>query len=137
MTSEIPAIPSIDRSNLQRGLNFWIALPLAVLFGLLVAAFDLAAPFGDDTAKVTIVLLAASSGVLGILQPWRPWRWGIAVGFWMPTSHGLFFVLGWGHPINPNTVPAYLLLLGVSIAICTGGSYLGAIIRRAIAQANM
>jgi len=94
MTSEIPTIPTVDRSNLQRGLNVWVALPLAVVLGLLVAAFDLAAPFGDDTAKVTIVLLAASSGGMGMLQPWRPWRWEIAVGFWMPTSHGLFYLVG-------------------------------------------
>ncbi len=133
MTSEIPKIPRVDRSSFQRGLSVWVALPFAVLLGLLVAAFDLAAPFGDDTANVTIVLLAASSGVVGFLQPRRPRRWGIAVGMWLPTPHAVNYLAGWGHPINPNYLPAYVLLLAVSIAISMGGSYAGALVRKAIA----
>ena len=124
MTSESPA-RTVDGSEIQLGLISWVVFPLAVFLGLLVAAFDIVAPFGDDTEKGTIVLLAASGGLLGFLQPRRPWRWGITAGVWMPLSHGVFYLFGWGHAINPNTFPAYLLLLAVSVTICTGGGYAG------------
>jgi hypothetical protein len=134
MSSESPA-RTVDGSEIQLGLISWVVFPLAVFLGLLVAAFDIVAPFGDDTEKGTIVLLAASGGLLGFLQPRRPWRWGTTTGVWMPLSHGLFYLLGWGHAINPNTFPAYVLLLAVSVAICTGGGYAGSLLRKAINQA--
>jgi len=132
MTSKILPNPETASSINSWELNGWMAFPLAVLLGLLIAAFDLVTPFGDDTPKATLVLLASSGGLLGLLQPRRPWRWGIVAGLWMPLAHGFFFLAGGGHAINPNTWPAYLLLLAVSIAICTGGSYAGATARRAI-----
>jgi len=133
MTSNSPAFQTTDRLEIQLGLNSWLAFPLAVFLGLLIAAFDLGAPFGDDTEKATIILLAASGGLLGFLQPNWPWRWGITAGVWMPLSHGVFYLFGWGHAINPNTFPAYLLLLAVSVAICTAGGYPGSLLRKAIA----
>jgi hypothetical protein len=132
MTSKLPVFQTMDRLEIQPGLNSWLAFPLAVFLGLLIAAFDVVAPFGDDTEKATIILLAASGGLLGFLQPRRPWRWGITAGVWMPSSHGMLYLFGWGHAINPNTFPAYLLLLAVSVAICTGGGYAGSLLRKAI-----
>ncbi len=132
MASESPA-RTVDGSEIQLGLISWVVFPLAVFFGLLVAAFDIVAPFGDDTEKATILLLAASGGLLGFLQPHWPWRWGITAGVWMPLSHGVFYLFGRGHAINPNTFPAYLLLLAVSVAICIGGGYAGSLLGKAIA----
>src|ERR1700756_317874 len=93
------------REEMRTGqrLEVGVVLPLAIILGLLTAAFDLAAPFGDDTAKVTILLLGGSGGLLGFLQPRRPWRWGLATGLWMPLAHVVFHTLGWNHAINPNT----------------------------------
>jgi hypothetical protein len=132
MTSEFP-IETSKPFESKVGLNSWIVFSFAILLDLLVAAFDLMAPFGDDTEKATIVLLAISGGLLGFLQPRRPWRWGLIAGPWMPFSHAAFSVLSWGHAINPNTFFAYVLLLAVSVAIVTGASYAGAILRRTIA----
>jgi hypothetical protein len=132
MTSNSPVFQMTDRLEILPGLNSWLAFPLAVFLGLLIAAFDVVAPFGDDTEKATIILLAASGGLLGFLQPRRPWRWGITAGVWMPLSHGVFYLFGWGHAINPNTFPAYLLLLAVSVASCTGGGYAGSLLRKAL-----
>jgi hypothetical protein len=133
MTSEFP-IQTTAPFGSKSGLSSSIVFSLSVLLGLLVAAFDLMAPFGDDTEKATIVLLAISGGLLGFLQPRRPWRWGLIAGPWMPFSHAAFSLLGWGHAINPNTSFAYVLLLAVSVAIATGASYAGAILRRTLAM---
>ena len=57
---------------------------VAIVLGLAVAFLDLAEPFGDDSSKLTLLLLIVFSGILAFVHPKKPWRWGILVGIWLP-----------------------------------------------------
>jgi hypothetical protein len=112
---------------------FWfLAMPygLAVALGLLAAAFDVAEPFGDDTAKGTILLWLASCGLLGFLLPRHPWRWACIVGPLVPVTHLLLHAFGIPHAMNPNTYATILILVPVSLVICAVAAYAGSFLRR-------
>ncbi|HWE40320.1 MAG TPA: hypothetical protein VG406_27460 [Isosphaeraceae bacterium] len=93
------------------------AAVVAAGLGLLVTAIDIAAPFGDDSSKSTIVLLFAAGALLGLARPRHPWRWSLLVGIWLPASSAL---RGGSKP---------LLLLLVSLAVSTLGAFAGALAR--------
>jgi hypothetical protein len=103
---------------------------LGVLSGLLVAWLDVRAPWGDDSAKVVLLLWVAVTGPLGYLRPRRPWRWALVVGPWLPLTHLARHVLGMPDMIHPNTYATILLLFPVSVAACSLGAYGGALLRR-------
>jgi hypothetical protein len=103
---------------------------LAVALGLLVAWFDVAAPFGDDTEKGTIFLWLGSCGGLGVLQPRRPWRWALLVGPWVAVAHLVRHALGLPDSVHPNTYTTILLLVPVSLAVCLLGAYGGSLLAR-------
>jgi hypothetical protein len=107
------------------------AYAMAVAHGLLVAAFDVAAPFGDDTEKCTVLLWLLSCGSLGLLRPRRPWRWALLVGPWVPAVHAARHALGLPDSLNPNTYVTVLILLPVSLAVCLAGAYAGSLVGRA------
>jgi hypothetical protein len=107
---------------------------LGVLLGLAAAWQDVAAPFGDDTAQATLLLWLASGGLLGLLQPRRPWRWAVLVAPWVPLAHLALHALGRPDPINPNTYATILLLLPVSLVACSLGAYGGSLARRLTLQ---
>lgn len=98
-------------------LGDMLAAVVATGLGLLVAAADRAAPFGDDSSKSTIVLLFASGALLGLARPRHAWRWALLVGIWLPAAFALR-----GGP------KAYLLLL-VSLAVSALGAFAGALAR--------
>ena len=111
-----------------------IASILAVALGLLAASVDVAAPFGDDTAKATVLLWLVSAGLLGFLQPRRPWRWALLIGPWVSAVYLLWRALGLPVAINPNTYTTILLLVPVSLAVCLTAAYSGSMIRRAVSR---
>jgi hypothetical protein len=100
---------------------------LAVAAGLLVAGFDVAAPFGDDTAQGTVLLWLLCCGVLGFLLPRRPWQWALLVGPWVSVVYAVRQALGLANPMNPDTYATTLLLVPISLAVCLlaacGGSF--------------
>jgi hypothetical protein len=102
------------------------AYALAVVLGLLVAWFDVVAPFGDDTEKGTILLWLVCSAVLGLLQPRQPWRWALLVGLGVPAVHFVLHTLG-RPSLNPNTYTTILILLPISLVVCFCGAYGGAL----------
>ena len=111
----------------------WVAViiyPFAIALGLAVARFDVAAPFGDDTAKGTLLLWAACCGALGFLQPRRPWRWAVLVGPWVPAAHLAIHGLGLPASLNPDTYATVLLLVPLSLAVCLAAAYAGSLTRR-------
>ena len=40
-------------------------------------------PTWDDTG-ITVLALFAAGAVLGLIRPKRAWKWGLAVGIWLP-----------------------------------------------------
>jgi hypothetical protein len=112
----------------------WLAVaayPLAVGLGLLAAWFDVAAPFGDDTEKGTLLLWLVSCGALGLLQPRRPWRWALLVGPWVPAAHFALHALGRPDSLNPGGYTTILVLVPVALAVCLLGAYGGSLLRSA------
>lgn len=105
---------------------------LAIVFGLLVAAFDVAVPFGDDTEKGTVFLWVICCGLLGFLRPTRPWRWACLVGLWVPAAHLVLHALDLPDSINPNDYATILVLVPVSLAICALAAWSGAFVRHLV-----
>jgi hypothetical protein len=108
----------------------------AATLGIFIAAFDVVAPFGDDSEKATLLFLVVFSGHFGFLEPLRPWRWALAVGLWLPLGHLALHAFGFNDTINPNTYGMILLLIPVSLAACLVGAYTGAFLRRIIQAAS-
>ena len=107
-----------------------LLLVIAPVFGILTAAQDWAAPFGDDSSKSTIVLWLAFSGLLGFADPRRPWLWAVLVGPWLPLMYLVLQaakLFTWPAPNNDFTG---LILLPVSLVVCAIGAYAGAMVRR-------
>jgi hypothetical protein len=109
-----------------------IAITAASALGILIAVQDRAAPFGDDSAKFTVLLWLISSGLFGFIMPRRPWVWAIAVGPWLPAMDLVLQALGLSAPIHPNTFSTSLILIPVSLGVCAVGAYAGALARRII-----
>jgi hypothetical protein len=95
---------------------FWLAP--ALLIGLGIGIVD-TGPHWDDTGITAIALLGASA-VLGILQPRRPWVWGLAVGVWIPAL---------------NIVQTHNASSILALIFPFAGAYLGALGRRLITRA--
>ncbi len=94
-------------------------LLLASLAGLLLATVD-ALPTWDDTGVIAGLLLLVAAG-FGLLAPCRPWRWGLALGSWVP----LFLLLD---PTTSVWLPGIALIL----AIPTVGAYVGRLVRTSL-----
>jgi hypothetical protein len=114
-------------------LPTWGVFAVASVAGLLISASDFASPFGDDSARLTIVLWLAASAVLGFARPGRAWRWALSVGPWLPLSHLVAQAFGLRDPIQPNGYTTILILVPVSIAVCVMGAYGGVLARRLVA----
>ena len=71
--------------------------------GLLIAAIDRAAPFGDDSAQFTLLLWLLACGLLGFARPERPWRWAVLVGPWLSLVGLMRHMLGRPGPIHPES----------------------------------
>jgi hypothetical protein len=107
----------------------WLWTTVAIVLGLLTAWADVAAPFGDDSEKLTLLLWLLSCGVLGLLQPRRAWRWALLVGPWVPLVHFLLHAFGFRDSINPNSYATILLLVPLSLVVCLLAAYAGSLVR--------
>lgn len=103
---------------------------VATTLGLLIAAVDVASPFGDDTSQFIVFLWLLTGSVLGFARPRRPWWWAVSVGPWLPLTHLIRRILGFPGPIHPNTYGSALILLVFSVVVCSMGAYGGALARR-------
>jgi hypothetical protein len=107
---------------------------LAVVLGLLIAYQDVVSPFGDDNAKVTLLLLIVSSALLGFMQPGQFWRWALVVGICLPLVHFVRHLLGTPAPdfgkINPYL--SILILAVISLTACLVGSLCGSWLRKMV-----
>jgi hypothetical protein len=109
-----------------------VAFVVAAALGLLTTAADRAAPFGDDSAKSTILLWLLFSGLLGFARPKRPWRWAVSIGPWLPATALVLHALGQPGWVRPDTYATALILVVVSLAVCSLGAYGGAFTRLAL-----
>jgi len=109
-----------------------LALAIAAGLGLVIAAIDMAAPFGDDSSQFTVFLWLVSSGLLGFAMPHRPWRWAVLIGPMLPLASFVRRVAGFPPPDDRNGYSTYLILVPVSLAVCLLGTYVGALARRLV-----
>jgi hypothetical protein len=105
--------------------------------GLFTAAVDKAAPFGDDSSMLTVLLWLLFSGVMGFSVPRRPWRWALVLGPWTALLHLVVHALGLADSIHPNTYATILILVPVSLAACCLGAYGGAMARRLVVRPGL
>jgi hypothetical protein len=105
---------------------------IAVVLGLALGILDTAAPFGDDMAMFTLLLLVLTSGLLGFVQPKKPWLSGILVGVGLPLVALAAHALGLSHHNPPNTYATLLPLIPVSLAVCVIATCCGAFARRVL-----
>ena len=96
-----------------------ILLTLALGFGGLITYVD-SRPGWDDTG-ITAAAVFLTCGVLGFVEPKRPWLWVLAVGLWIPLR-GIFWTHNYGS------------LLALLIALA--GASAGVAIRNAVAPAR-
>jgi hypothetical protein len=109
-----------------------VAMAIAVGLGLVIAAIDLAAPFGDDSSQFTVFLWLVSSGLLGFGMPQRPWRWAVLIGPTLPLAYLVLRVAGLLPRDDRNGYSTYLILVPISLAVCLLGTYVGAAARRLV-----
>jgi hypothetical protein len=115
-----------DRAKLLGPVTVVIAAGL----GLVIAAIDMAAPFGDDSGQFTVFLWLVASSLLGFAMPRRPWRWALAVGPVLPFTYLIMRLVGRLPLDDQNGYATYLILIPVSLAVCLLGTYAGAAARR-------
>ncbi|HEV3165106.1 MAG TPA: hypothetical protein VGZ22_13860 [Isosphaeraceae bacterium] len=100
-------------------------------FGLMIAAVDVRAPFGDDSAQFTVFLWLVTCGLLGFAVPRRPWLWAILVGPWVPFTYLVLLRSGVLRPAKPIDATDFILI-PACLVVCLVGAYAGALARRAI-----
>jgi hypothetical protein len=105
---------------------------LAIALGSVIAYCDVRAPWGDDSEKLTLLLLVSFSAFLGSLQPHWPWRWAIFVGAVFPLVHLARHALGWPDSVNPPTYTTILILFPLAIGVALIGAYTGAFLGKAL-----
>ncbi|MFI5460474.1 MAG: hypothetical protein ACHRXM_34085 [Isosphaerales bacterium] len=109
-----------------------VAQAIAAGLGLVIAAIDVAAPFGDDSSQFTVFLWLVSSGLFGFAMPQRPWRWAVLIGPMLPLTYLILRVAGRLPRDDRNGYLTYLILIPVSLAACLLGCYVGAAARRLV-----
>jgi hypothetical protein len=109
-----------------------VAIVIATGLGLLIALLDRASLFGDDSAQFTVFLWLLCSGLLGFARPRRPWLWAVLIGPWLSLTNLVLHVLGQPGSVHPNAYTTILILLPISLAVCSVGAYGGALVRRAL-----
>jgi hypothetical protein len=94
----------------------------AAFFGLTFSAWLGRVELHTDDTGILVGLIGLGSFLLAMVEPRRPWIWGIVV------PAGIIAVEVWNHH-------GELGVAAFTIAIATIGSYLGALIRGRIASA--
>jgi hypothetical protein len=76
------------------------------------------------------VLWLLFSGSLGFASPRRPWLWAVLIGPWLSLKNLVLRVAGRPGWVHPSTYTTILVLLPVSLIVCSVGAYGGAWLRR-------
>jgi hypothetical protein len=92
-----------------------------VFFGLTFAAWLGRAEMRTDDTGILVGLIAICAFLLSLLEPRRPWVWGVIV------PSGIILVDVWRHK---ESMGSLLAIAGFTIAIGCAGAYAGAFIRQ-------
>ena len=97
----------MEASVLKTKISFIVYLSLAIIAGLAIAWID-SRPSWDD-AGITVLMVLASSSVLGFLALQKPWLIALLVSLWIPLF-GIVLSHNYGGLIAliPGFVGAYL-----------------------------
>jgi len=96
---------------------------LAVLLGVCAGIVEVSL----DDILVTALFVLASTLVLGILRPKRPWRWIIVVGVFVPLSRVTAYLF-----LGRRPYQAQVWASGLGFVTGIAGSYAGAMLRLGI-----
>jgi len=96
---------------------------VGTLLGICAGIIDVKA--GD--LLLTALFVLASTMLLGMLRPERPWRWIVVVGVFVPIVQGLAYVF---LTVKPYPAQIYESCLGFLTGIA--GAYGGSVVRRGI-----
>ena len=75
-------MPAQERIAYDGRIRDRFLFPVAVLVGIAIVYLD-SRPTWDDSG-ITAFALLFSAAIFGLLSSERPWRWGLAVGIWIP-----------------------------------------------------
>ena len=87
----------------------------------------------DDAPMVILALWILAGGALGIMGPFKPWRWAVVVALGVPAIHLIRHALGLPDNIHPNTYVSILLVGVVGLCAVLAGAYGGAFARSSLA----
>jgi hypothetical protein len=99
-----------------RTVLLWIA---ALAAGAAILWID-SRPTWDDTGITAGLLLLTSAG-FGMAEPRQPWRWGLAIGAWIPVMQLL-----------KSWQPMALVILAIAMV----GAHVGSLLRGTTATAS-
>jgi hypothetical protein len=106
----------------------------ALFFALSLSAWLGRAELHTDDTGILIGLIGLGGLLLSMVEPRRPWMWGVIV------PAGVIFVEVWNYSSGRNNphlggVAGLIGIAAVTIATASAGAYLGAFIRRSVVQA--
>lgn len=105
-----------------------IPLLIAALSGLAISALDTFAIHGEISPILIVLLLLLVTVSLGITSGRRRWIAAGLVWFCLPAAHLIKHLLNLPDSLHPNTYPSILMLAAFSLAVCLGGTAIGAAI---------
>jgi ABC-type multidrug transport system permease subunit len=99
-------------------------------FYMLAAACGIGTGWADvaiNDLLFTALLVLMACILLGMLRPWRPWRWMLVVGIFIPLTELAAYLISTVKPTRAQVYGSFLAFLpGIA------GSYGGSILRRAV-----
>ena len=104
----------------KRGSGVYL---LAVILGLAAGVLDVT--LGD--LLLTAVFVLASTMLLGILRPERPWRWLLVVALCVPASHLAAYLV-----FRQKPYPAQIYESFLGFLTGCAGAYGGSVMRKAL-----
>ena len=103
-----------------------LCIALAVIGGFLAGAVD----FNNDEPQAAVIVIMAFTGLLGLIQPRKAWRWGLIVGLGVPIVYLIATALSY-HSKSAGEPGWYASLIALIPAFIS--AYCGVLLRTAVA----
>ncbi len=102
-----------------------LCLALAIMGGFLAGAVD----FNNDEPQAAVIVIVVFTGLLGLIQPRKAWRWALVVGLGVPIVYVIATALGY-HAKSVGEPGWYASLIALIPAFIS--TYCGVLVRKAI-----